>query len=342
MPLFIALFSLVTALGHASQTKTDSVRYVREQTPDMSDDQFAAIGKKSLHFLILKDDQTAYGTMTPETPSTDLGSLQQAAKKSRSPAVQSAFLQTPELAIDYVEDMVSFWDVAVDPVYGGYWRGVAEDGTITDTKKEIMVHSRHAYAFTKAFQLTGDDVYLAKAHDAMNQVYAHGWDPVYGGWFVTFTEDWKRTGRTNKPSFFQDYTILGMRALLEVHPNDVDRGWWQTSLDLINNKMWDDRPDFEGPFKTADRDWGRARLKGFTPSVDGITTHRLADYLLTGDADCWSWPTTSSTTWWRRWTTRSYCSVFPKTTPTTGRSVPTAGTSTSDLLISTNRLTINP
>ena len=62
--------------------------------------------------------------------------------------------------------------------------------------KEIMVHSRHAYAFTKTFQLTGDEDYLVKAHDAMNQVYANGWDPLYGGWFVTFTEDWRCTPTT--------------------------------------------------------------------------------------------------------------------------------------------------
>ncbi|HEY1407131.1 MAG TPA: AGE family epimerase/isomerase, partial [Spirochaetota bacterium] len=40
---------------------------------------------------------------------------------------------------------------------------------------------------------------------------------------------------------------------------------------------------FEGYYEMADEDWSHPLGKGFTPTVDGITTHGLSLYLLTGE-----------------------------------------------------------
>ncbi len=66
--MFITLLLLVMALGYASEAQANSVLYVRDRMLVVPDDGLAVVLKRSLQFLILKEDQTAFGTITRDTP----------------------------------------------------------------------------------------------------------------------------------------------------------------------------------------------------------------------------------------------------------------------------------
>ena len=215
----------------------------------------------------------------------DNDNLQQLVEQQQPP-VQSAFLKYPDEAKKYVEGSVAFWEQAIDPVNGGYFRDIDREGNTTNIReKSMLAQSRHAFGFAKAFMLTGKQAYLDKAHEALAPLYQYGWDQVNGGWFIDFTEDWKKldtSGNTNKSSFYQHYGLLGIRAVVEAHPNNIDGQWYKTALDLLHNKLWDYTPETEGYFAVADFDWNNPRNRSFHSSADGITVHGLADYLLSG------------------------------------------------------------
>jgi hypothetical protein len=52
----------------------------------------------------------------------------------------------------------------------------------------------------------------------------------------------------------------------------------------INNHMWDSRPGYEGYYEQANLNWSGLTGKGFTCTVDAITTHAELSYLVTQDA----------------------------------------------------------
>ena len=66
--MFIALLLLVMTLSYASEAQANSVLYVRDRMMVVPDDGLAVVLKRSLQFLILKEDQTAFGTITRDTP----------------------------------------------------------------------------------------------------------------------------------------------------------------------------------------------------------------------------------------------------------------------------------
>jgi mannose/cellobiose epimerase-like protein (N-acyl-D-glucosamine 2-epimerase family) len=87
-----------------------------------------------------------------------------------------------------------------------------------------------------------------------------------------------------KASFFQHYALLGPAALADATRSADDLDFLIKCRNILDTKLWDSRPGLEGYFDIADYDWANPRGKGFTPTLDGITTHVLALYLLTGEA----------------------------------------------------------
>ncbi len=201
----------------------------------------------------------------------------------------SPYLNDPDLAISFVEDIAAFRRQARDDVNGGFYTYIDRQGHPTSTNtKSLCAQSRLGYAFTRAFALTGDESYLDDAHHALKFLYDHGWDD---GWlFATdiqggYIPHWGHHDAWW--SFQQHYALVGIAAMAEVTGGHTDWGdgseddwvWLNRGLESNYARLWD--PNATGYFTHASRDWSDGWGKGFTPTVDAITTHSMLVALMT-------------------------------------------------------------
>ncbi|GAB4414799.1 MAG: hypothetical protein OHK0039_22900 [Bacteroidia bacterium] len=212
-----------------------------------------------------------------------------AASLSAQPAVQTPQLQDPDSILSHLLRSADFWKASIDSVDGGFYTEVNQDGTPERTdRKSFTQCSRHAYGFSRAFMVSGDTTYLHYADHALDFLYAHGWDSVHLGWFFSsdkygtpsppYGAGWNPN--TTKWSFQQHYSVLGIGAMAEATRDPRHLAWFDRAAQVNDSLLWDSRPGYEGFYGTANADWGNKRDKGFTPTVDGITTWVLAKALL--------------------------------------------------------------
>ena len=209
---------------------------------------------------------------------------------SREGDVRAAWLRDPELAVDFMRKSADLWLKAYDPEHGGYFTMVRRDGTPTGDLKTTLSQSRDAYGLARAYMVTGDRRYLVGARRAIAFLREKGWDREHGGFHtamnasgesVDLTRDNAMSGE--KWSFMQHYALLGIAAVYDAGRSPDDLAFLLRGRQVIDEKLWDARPGFEGYYETADYDWRHPRGKGFTPTVDGITTHGLSLWLVTRD-----------------------------------------------------------
>ena len=203
--------------------------------------------------------------------------------------IKSSFLLNPDLAIEHAATTANFYAQAADPQYGGFFTYLDRQGKPTQTNKSYVALSRDAYGFVRAFMLTGDERYLDSARQALTFLYAHGWDAAHGGWFFQGNQQGVAQvdpsgSQSPKWSFVQDYAMVGINAMCDATRSALDCGWLDTANQSLE-RLWDPRPSFLGYYNNASVDFGSVWNKGFTPTVDGMTTHGLNDYLVTGQAE---------------------------------------------------------
>jgi len=212
--------------------------------------------------------------------------------------VKSEYILNPDLNIEYVENNAQFWiDHAYDTVYGGFFSNVDEFGNVFPSvdvhtnesyyRKSLISQTRHGYGFTRAFMLTGDENYLIYAQSALDFLTTYGWDQINGGWYCFARADgslddgqwWNPNA--GKWGFQQHYALVGIIANYEATRNLNMKTWMDNGINALYTNMWDSRPGFEGYYLDTDLNWSNKRGKGFTPTVDGITTNAELTYLIT-------------------------------------------------------------
>ncbi|MBN2729143.1 MAG: AGE family epimerase/isomerase [Bacteroidales bacterium] len=199
---------------------------------------------------------------------------------------ESIYMSNPDQAIDVVINEVDFWSQYQDNTYGGFINEVSNDGSYSPTsQKSFCSNSRLAYAFTRAFMLTGNFDYLEKARHALVFIYQYGWDKTYGGWYYASnyngSNPQQNTYNSGKWSYTQHYCMLGNVAMNEAtggtvawnDGNETDLAWMYRGLDVIYDNLWDNSAGISGFYETANDDWSNKHNKGFTPTADGLTTH---------------------------------------------------------------------
>lgn len=197
---------------------------------------------------------------------------------------ESPYIRNPELAIDFVKDIAAFRMRQRDNINGGFHTSIDRQGNSTGTnEKALCGQSRIAYAFVRAFMLTGDEQYLEQAHHALKFLYDHGWND--GWYFVTDTQGnhISHWGHNDWWSFQQHYALVGVAAMVEatggtMNWNDGtedDQTWLIRGINSNYSKLWDSNPSTKGYFDHANTAWTNRWNKGFTPTVDGVTTHAL-------------------------------------------------------------------
>lgn len=203
--------------------------------------------------------------------------------------VKSNNILNPDLNIDYVKINANFWiKNAYDPTYGGFYSSIARNGSILSaTQKSLISQTRQGYGMTRAFMLTGDETYLTYAASALKFLCDFGWDKTNEGWFTFAKRDGSLDNRVGwnpnatKWGFTQQYALVGLIANYEATHDDGIKVWMDKGLNSINNHMWDSRPGYEGYFADAALNWSTKTGKGFTPTVDAITTNAELNYLVT-------------------------------------------------------------
>jgi mannobiose 2-epimerase len=214
--------------------------------------------------------------------------------------VKSTHILNPDLNIDYVKKNAQFWiDHAYDPIKGGFFSDIDVAGNKTQQtnvhtqakyyRKSLIVQARHEYGFTRAFMLTGDESYLTYAKSAHDFLTTYGWDTTNDGWFCFAKEDgslddggWWNPN-TYKWGFQQHYGMVGIVANYEATRNTDVKTWMDKGINSLYTHLWDATPGQEGYFANDNGtvNWGGKSGKGFTPTVDGITTNAELTYLIT-------------------------------------------------------------
>jgi len=214
--------------------------------------------------------------------------------------VKSVNILNPDVNIEYVRNNAEFWiNHAYEPTYGGFYSNINRVGNVINStnvhtnavyqQKSLVAQTRQGYGFTRAFMLTGDEKYLTYAKSALDFLIAHGWDTTNDGWYCFANKDgsldhgqwWDPN--TGKWGFQQQYALVGIVANYEATHDATIKSWMDKGINSIYTHLWDVRPGYEGYYEQANLDWTGLSGKGFTSTVDAITTNAELSYLVTQD-----------------------------------------------------------
>lgn len=198
----------------------------------------------------------------------------------------SPYLNDPDRLIGYVDSCAKFWFNSYDATYGGFYTNVDRQGNLISswgTNKKPLTQTRHAYAFSKAFMLTGNEVYLQKAQDALSFLYSKAWDNTNGGWYADLTRQGAPVSSTAvKTAFDAHYALLGIASMFEATRDPLAESWFKKGYDLLENRYWDRTSAF-GYFDEATYNFSSRSGKSFNATVDALTTHLLLMSRITDD-----------------------------------------------------------
>ncbi len=200
---------------------------------------------------------------------------------------KSAYLQSPEKAIGYVDSCGKLWKKAYEPTYGGFYTNIDQMGNLKSswgTNKNMLNQSRDAYGFTRAFQMTGDTSYLRYAQYALSFMTRTAWDTAHGGWYNSISKYGVPTSPGDaKTAYYQHYALVGLVAYYEAVRDTSTWNWITKSYAYNTDHLWDTAPATFGYFDKVNADGTSPSGKSFNATVDAVTTHLLHLYLMTGE-----------------------------------------------------------
>lgn len=202
------------------------------------------------------------------------------------PSFRSWHLQQPARFAGYVDSCAKFWMKAYDTADGGFYVNINRQGNLSgSTIKNTLNQSRDAYGFIRAFQMTGDTVYLRYARYALDFLYKHAWDKTNNGFYNSLSKNGSPSSpNETKTAYHQHYALLGIAAAAEALRDSLDLAWLQKGYEYNETVLWDPSPAVFGYFDYVSADGTNPTDKSFNATVDAVTTHVLHLYLMTGDA----------------------------------------------------------
>jgi len=163
-------------------------------------------------------------------------------------------------------NILPFWlKHAVDEQYGGFRGQIASDLTIDPfAHKGLILNARILWAFSKAFSVYGEDVYLQTARRAFDYVIERFWDTEYDGFFWTL-DYLGRPVESKKRIYGQAFVVY---SLAEYYRATNDQGALTRALRLFEAiEAASHDALHQGYFETYERDWELAREQRLS-SVD--------------------------------------------------------------------------
>ncbi|GJM64497.1 AGE family epimerase/isomerase [Persicobacter diffluens] len=204
-------------------------------------------------------------------------------------------LKNPDKNIDFVKGVADFHIKLEDKNLGGYHTFAGLDGHAKADQsggwegfqyKSLCATSRTAYAFARAFQMTGDIKYLQHARKALDFLYDKGWDQQNDGWFFTYDTDNDQSfgtpwAQNERWIFQQEYAMVGIVAMeealggtpFESNGIAIEQEFIDKSLQNLDENWWDSRDNYLGFYEKGSIRNSGQKGKGFTGTIDGINTH---------------------------------------------------------------------
>lgn len=186
-----------------------------------------------------------------------------------------------EIIADLKENILPFWmDHTVDPE-GGFYGGVAFDGTPSpNEKKGVVLNARILWTFSTAYRLFHESRYLEMANRAQAYLLEHFMDTQYGGVFWSLDPNGEPAD-TDKQAYGISFAIYG---LSEHYRATGERSSLDAAIALFNimEKRLKD-PQEGGYIDSATRDWKRPQRygydgKGIAPKTMNTHIHVLEAY----------------------------------------------------------------
>jgi len=188
-----------------------------------------------------------------------------------------------------VKDLIPFWAKhAPDPKHGGFFMNLSRDWKpLPPWDKVPALISRHVFGFSAAFLLSGDPKYLEIARQGADYLFAHAWDPEYGGWFDKLTRDGQPLVETKSISL-QLYTNVGLTLYYVASGDDRALSFVRKSVDIQRTKGFDAQAG--GYVQGLNRDLSVADYGKNKHAHYGYVGSLLLNlYLATGDPEVLAW-----------------------------------------------------
>ena len=154
----------------------------------------------------------------------------------------------------------------IDPAYGGVYWSINADGTPLDTKKQFYAIAFTIYGLAEHYRATGDEESLRLAQSLFNDIEAHSFDRVKGGYIEAQTRDWckiadmrlsDKDDNASKTMNTHLHIMEGYTALLRVWRSEellaATRGLLRIFLDrILDRKTWHLGLFFDDDWKRED------------------------------------------------------------------------------------------
>lgn len=197
--------------------------------------------------------------------------------------LKSKYLINPDLNIGFVDSCAAFWLHAYDEVNGGFYTNISKEGNVLTnwgTNKDMITQSRNAYGLTRAYMLTGNNIYLKYAEKALEFMRSSAWDSINGGWYNSINKFGQpNNANEDKTAFNQHYALLGISAFAEANKDSLaEFRLYNAFIDNVDI-LWDQDAINFGYFDRGNYNYSQLTGKSFNATVDALTTHLFSLYL---------------------------------------------------------------
>ncbi len=180
-----------------------------------------------------------------------------------------------------LKDIIPYWSkFAIDHEHGAFYTNLdAHWQSFGDSSKYPSMISRHLFAYSVAYLLSGNDQYLKVAEDTKKYLLSKAWDKEYGGWYDLLNVSGEPL-QTSKSMFVQVYTITGLTLYYFITHDPEVLDYIERSNTLLESKGWDSLS--AGYYSVFNRDWTiKDSTKSFSSVVPPVSGHLLYLYLAT-------------------------------------------------------------
>jgi mannobiose 2-epimerase len=159
-----------------------------------------------------------------------------------------------ELSHVLENNILKYWaENTVDEEHGGFIGHINSDNTkVPKAGKGIILNTRILWAFSIAYRVLKQDVYLTMADRAYHYIVDHFKDTTHGGvfWEVDFTGN---PVNKRKQVYAQAFTIYALAEYFKINKNKEVLEWAVELYELIDNHSHDKEND--GYLEAFEEDW---------------------------------------------------------------------------------------
>lgn len=155
-----------------------------------------------------------------------------------------------------------FWtsDYITDKENGGFYGRVTLDMQLDNTEpRSLVLAGRMTYAFSEAYRVFGDELYLRKAKYAFEDMVSRFYDAQFGGAFVSATASGEVLG-DNKPNYCEAFFLMGCAAYYRASGDERGKRLAEETFELMEKHVRFAPGRYHA---NMSRDWKPAEGMGF-------------------------------------------------------------------------------